>query len=79
MNYRKAAKQIGIGVTKLKEMIRRGQIRTTDVGGTPMISMSEIHRITEPDPMPPSRAPRSMRAKGSQDPRALDALLKRRT
>jgi len=46
--FPEAAEKIGIGVTKLKEMVRSHEIRVSLVGKTPMISLSEIERVTAP-------------------------------
>lgn len=45
----KAAEMIGISPSKLKSMLRKGQIRPSQVGDTRMISMSEILRVTAPE------------------------------
>lgn len=44
-----AAKRLGIGTTKLKELVSRGEIRTTTIGKRPMVSESEILRLATPD------------------------------
>lgn len=47
--YPEAAEQLGVGLTKLKKMVRLRQIRTSTVGDMPMISRSEIERLATPD------------------------------
>lgn len=46
--YEEAAAELGIGLTHLKAMVRRGEIRVSDVGGAPRISRSEIDRVAAP-------------------------------
>lgn len=47
--YPDAAKRLGVGVTKLREMVKKGQIRATkEVGGVPMISLTELVRVATP-------------------------------
>jgi excisionase family DNA binding protein len=47
--YPEAAKRLGVGLTKLKAMIRAGEIRTARVGRVPMVPVSEIHRASTPE------------------------------
>ncbi len=48
-DFPEAAQRIGIGVTKLREMVARREIRVSTVGRRQMISLSEIERVTAPD------------------------------
>lgn len=43
-----AAKRLGIGLTKLKEMVKRREIRTAPLGRVKMIPLSEIYRLSTP-------------------------------
>jgi hypothetical protein len=49
LRYPAAAKHLGVGLTKLKAMVKAGVLRTADVGGTPMVPLSELRRIGTPD------------------------------
>jgi hypothetical protein len=49
LTYPLAAKRLGVGLTKLKEMVKRGEIRKSLVGKVPMISLSEIQRVSTPE------------------------------
>lgn len=62
MSYPQAAVRLGVGLTKLKQMIARGEVRTTKVGRVPMVTMSEIRRVTTPEPERP-KMERAERAK----------------
>lgn len=62
LKYGPAAKRLGIGVTTLKAMVARGEIRTAIVGGRPKIPVSEIERILLPASEQPRHA-REQRAK----------------
>jgi hypothetical protein len=44
-----AARELSIGITKLKAMVRSGAIATCDVGGKQQIPRSEILRLTTPN------------------------------
>lgn len=48
--YPVAAERLGIGVTKLKEMVKKGLIRKSYPlkGGAPMISLTELQRVSAP-------------------------------
>lgn len=46
--FPKAAQRLGVGLTKLKEMVKKGQLRPVLVGEVKMIPLSEIHRISTP-------------------------------
>lgn len=65
MTYREAAQRLGVGLTKLKEMIARGEISTTRVGKVPMVTAAELRRITTPQEKRPQLA-RAERAKAWQ-------------
>jgi excisionase family DNA binding protein len=73
--YPQAAKRLGIGLTKMKSMVRRGEIRTVLVGKAPMIPAAEIQRLSTPDLPPPPRS--GKRAGQTQDPAALLARRRR--
>jgi excisionase family DNA binding protein len=53
LKYEPAAKRLGIGLTTLKAMVARRQIRTAIVGGRPKIPVSEIERLLLPEPERP--------------------------
>ncbi len=44
-----AAQRLGVGLTVLKEMVARREIRTSTVGRRAMISLSELERVASPD------------------------------
>lgn len=48
--YPEAAERLGVGLTKLKEMVKRGDLRKSYPleGGVPMIALSEIQRVSVP-------------------------------
>lgn len=48
LSFPKAALRLGVGLTKLKDMVKKGQIRASKVGEVKMISLSEIHRVSAP-------------------------------
>lgn len=48
LSYPDAAKRLGVGLTKFKEMVRRREISTTLVGRVPMVSLAEIQRVATP-------------------------------
>jgi hypothetical protein len=48
VKYPVAAEMLGIGLTKLKSMVRNGQLHPSLVGDRPMISLAEIQRISAP-------------------------------
>ena len=54
LTYPKAAERIGIGLTKLKSMVRDGTIRPSTVGGMKMISIAECDRVCVPDQEKPA-------------------------
>lgn len=48
LSYPEAAQRLGVGLTKLKQMVKRGDVRPTLVGKVRMISLAEIHRVSTP-------------------------------
>lgn len=50
-----AAQRLSISLSKLKGMIRSGEISTCQIGGTTMIPMREIRRLAEPSSAPPAQ------------------------
>lgn len=56
LTYPEAAERLGVGLTKLKEMVKRGDLRTSKVGKVPMISLAEIQRVSTPPPERPKQA-----------------------
>jgi hypothetical protein len=46
--YPAAAARLGVGLTKLKRMVKAGVIRKSLVGEVPMISLSELQRVATP-------------------------------
>jgi excisionase family DNA binding protein len=44
-----AAEQLGVSITTLREMLERGEIRSSTVGRRQMISRSELDRVSAPD------------------------------
>ena len=56
MTYPEAAKRLGIGLTLLREMVARHELRTATVGKRRMVPLSEIERVSQP------KAPKARRA-----------------
>ena len=73
--YPDAAVRLGVGLTKMKLMVKGGEIRTVRVGKVPMIPASEIQRVAALDlpPLPPN--PKRKGLAQTQNP---DALRRRR-
>lgn len=61
-SYVDAAARLGVGLTKMKQMVKRKQVRTTEVGGVPMVPLAELVRITTPATERP-KAEQAARAK----------------
>ena len=57
-----AAKRLGVGLTKFKEMVKRGEIRGSLVGRVPMVSLAEILRVSTPVSERPRQAAQSRKA-----------------
>jgi len=61
-----AAARLGIGQTKLKEMLRKGQLRQTGtVGRVKMIPLTELQRVATPEAARP-KVERAARSKAWQ-------------
>jgi hypothetical protein len=60
LRYPDAAVRLGVGLTKMKLMVRRGEVRTVRVGKAPMIPASEIHRLATLE-LPPLSATKRLR------------------
>jgi hypothetical protein len=43
-----AARRLGVGLTKLKELVRKGEVRVTLLGRTPMVSLAELQQAAAP-------------------------------
>lgn len=71
LTYPEAAARLGIGLTKLKRMVKAGELRKTYLskGGAPMIALSEIHRISTPEPERPALEAKSRAASWQPIPR----------
>lgn len=65
LTYPMAAQRLGVGLTKMKEMIKRGDVKTTRVGKVPMVSLAELERVTTPQAERP-KAATAARAKAWQ-------------
>jgi hypothetical protein len=63
LSKKRAAQELSISLSKLKGLIRSGDIMVCEVGDTTMVPSSEIRRITEAAQAPasPSRSPRPSR------------------
>lgn len=46
--YPAAAQRLGVGLTKLKQMVKSGDLRASLIGKVKMISLAEIHRVSTP-------------------------------
>lgn len=44
-----AAARLGVSITTLREMMARGEIRTSTVGRRQMVSLAELERVAAPD------------------------------
>lgn len=53
LTYPAAAQRLGVGLTKLKQMVKRGEIRATRIGRVPMISAAELQYVATPPPERP--------------------------
>jgi excisionase family DNA binding protein len=47
--FPEAAQKLGVGLTKLKELVRSGELRTSTVGKRQMVSLAELERLSTPD------------------------------
>ncbi len=56
LTYPDAAVRLGVGLTKLKQMVKAGEIRKVMIGRVPMIPLAEIHRVSTPPPERPKLA-----------------------
>lgn len=77
---KEAAFQLGIGLTKMREMVRTGEVLTRSIGDKPMVPRSELERLsTVGAPTPPARRgkPSPKPSTGTQDKAALRALLRK--
>lgn len=48
LDFPAAAKRLGVGLTKLKEIVRSGELLTTEIGSRQMVPVSELERIATP-------------------------------
>jgi hypothetical protein len=58
-----AARELGVSITTLREMIARGEVRTSTVGRRQMIALSELDRVAAPDEERPKVEAQQRRAK----------------
>ncbi len=58
-----AARRLGVGLTTLKAMVDRGELRTTTVGRRRMVSLSELERLAAPDEERPAVERRQRQAR----------------
>lgn len=63
LTYPAAAVRLGVGLTKLKRMVKAGEIGTVRIGKVPMVTLAEIQRITTPPPERPALAARERKTK----------------
>lgn len=56
LTFPAAAQRLGVGLTKLKEMVRARDIHPVLVGRVKMIPLSEIHRVSTPRAEQPKQA-----------------------
>ncbi len=49
LTYPAAAARLGVGLTKLKQMVKSRQLHTTRVGEVKMVSVAELRRISTPE------------------------------
>jgi excisionase family DNA binding protein len=45
--FDEAARRLGLGLTKFKEMVKRGEIPTFRVGGRRLVAISELRRFVD--------------------------------
>jgi excisionase family DNA binding protein len=77
LTYKQAAEQLSVGMTKLKAMVKRLEIRPCDVGKRKMIPLTEVQRMSQPAPVKESspRA-RKRRSPDRYDPKAEAAKIR---
>lgn len=73
-----AAKLLGVGLTKMREMIARGDVRTVAVGKRRMVTLAEVERFLAAKEKTSHRAPFKRQASPNQDTAAFRAALRRR-
>jgi hypothetical protein len=56
LSYPDAAARLGVGLTKLKRMVKAGELKPTLVGRVKMVALSEIHRVSTPEAERPALA-----------------------
>lgn len=83
LTKRRAATELSVSPSKLKAMIRKGQIMTCEVGDSTGIPSSEVLRIASaqgrPKPERPARTPRPPRVpKGPTEAEKIRAALGKR-
>lgn len=75
LKYPEAAKYLGVGLTKLKSMVRSGVLMPSDVDGCRMISRSELERIAAPIQSAPRRTEPRRVTKPNQSLSALEDII----
>lgn len=85
LSKRRAARELDISLSKLKGLIRRGELMTCEVGRTTMVPASEVRRIAESARRQPAAqvppAPARKRRKATtpaQEARTIRAAVKRK-
>lgn len=85
LSKKRAARELGISLSKLKTLIRTGDLATCIVGRTAMVPASEVQRIAavRKKPVAPARSGRARSKKASTRPtpseaEKIRAALKRR-
>lgn len=84
LTKKRAARELGVSLSKLKALIRTGEIAICGVGRTSMVPASEVRRIAASarrEAAPPARPARARKAKhagAAEEASAVRAALKKR-
>lgn len=78
LTYPQAAKRLGVGLTKLKSMVRNGTLQTSNVDGRRKVPRSELERIALPASSQSTSRPVKTRRHPpvNQSRAALEAMLR---
>ena len=82
LSFPQAASRLGIGTTKLRDLVAKGALVVTPLGRRKMVALSEIERLSRPTTTRATRLPAAPRARKAskqqtQDPSALRQFARR--
>lgn len=77
MRYERAAQMLDVSVSKLRGLIRSGEIVPVKLGGRKMVPLSELERVSRPK-LPKKLAARAPKASVLVDAKAYRESLKKR-